>query len=358
MVLHPTRILLGTALVAGMVACKKDKEQQPVEAAPVYTTVSTLAGTGVAGFADGAGSTAQFSGAEGAAVDAQGNVYVADMSNGRIRKIAPDGTVSTFAGGTTRGLVNGPLATARFHSPTDVALDRQGNFYVTDLGNECIRKITASGTVSTLAGGSGIGYFDGPGATAKFNNPIGVAVDAQGNVYVAEERGHRIRKVQPDGTVSTVAGTGQAGFADGAGSSAQFNRPEGITIDAQGTLYIAEYNGRRIRKITSNGTVSTLAGNGNIGAVDGTGGSAEFYAPSGIIIDVHGDLLVTDDGNSCIRKVTPDGVVTAVTGIRRFGFQDGPVSTAKFRSPIGIAAGAKGVFYVMEGERVRKVTAQ
>jgi len=357
MVLHATRILVGTALVVGMIACKKDKEQQPVEAAPVYTTVSTLAGTGTAGFADGAGTTAQFSDAQGAAVDAQGNVYVADMSNARIRKIAPDGTVSTFAGGA-RGLVNGSLAAARFHSPADVALDGQGNFYVADLGNECIRKITASGTVSTLAGGSGIGYADGPGATAKFNNPVGVTVDAQGNVYVAEERGHRIRKVQPNGTVSTVAGTGQAGFADGAGSSAQFNRPEGITVDAQGTLYIAEVNGNRIRKITSNGTVSTLAGNGSIGAVDGTGSSAQFYAPSGIIIDAHGDLLVADAGNSCIRKVTPDGVVTAVTGIKRFGSLDGPVATAQFRSPTGIAAGAKGVFYVIETERVRKVTAQ
>ncbi|MDQ2794472.1 MAG: hypothetical protein M3Y12_10770 [Bacteroidota bacterium] len=279
------------------------------------------------------------------------------MSNSRIRKIAPDGTVTTFTGGAP-GLVNGPLAPARFGDPSDVAIDSQGNLYVADLSFHCIRKITSGGMVSTLAGSGVAGFADGPGTTAKFNYPIGIAVDAQGNVYVAEDDGNRIRKVLPNGTVSTIAGTGQSGFADGPGSSAQFTSPEGIAVDSQGTLYVAEFGGNRIRKITADGTVSTLAGNSARGAADGTGGGAQFYGPRGVTIDSHGDLLVADAGNCCIRKVTTDGVVSTVAGTKQYGYADGSVGTAQFWPPTGIAAGAKGVFYVTENTRLRKIVAQ
>ena len=344
-------------LLLGSVACKKEKEV-PAELGLVYTTVSTLAGNGISGFADGSAAMARFRDPAGVTADAQGNVFVADIGNSSIRKITPGGVVSTLAGNGTNGFVNGTLATARFHGPADVAFDAQGNLYVADFGNHCLRKITPGGTVTTFAGTGVAGFADGGAATAQFNGPNRLVVDGQGVVYVSDYDNNRIRKVLPNGTVSTLAGTGQPGFADGPGQSAQFSGPVGLALDAQGTLYVAEFWGQRVRKIAPSGMVSTLAGTGVPGYADGTGSTAQFYGATGLAIDAHGDLLVADVGNYCIRKITPGGVVSTLAGIRTPGFADGPVSTAQFEGASGIAAGTKGILFVTEsGERIRKITA-
>lgn len=349
---------LGVLLLAGAAACKKEKEA-PTEATLMYSTVSTLAGNGTSGFTDGTAAVAQFFGPEGATVDTQGNVYVADYGNSSIRKVTPSGLVSTLAGNGTSDFVNGSLAAARFDSPMDVALDGQGNLYVADYGNNCLRKITPGGVVSTFAGTGTAGFADGGATSAKFSGPNGLAIDAQGVIYVSDYDNSRIRKVLPNGTVSTVAGTGQRGFADGPGSSAQFSGPEGLALDEHGTLYVAEFAGQRIRKISPNGVVSTLAGTGVRGYADGAGNTAQFNGVSGLTFDAHGDLLVADAGNYCVRKVTPTGMVSTVAGTRTAGFADGPVKTAQFQALSGIVAAGKGTLYITEyGNRIRKITGE
>lgn len=352
----------GAVLLLGLAACSNDNPLlPPVPPAPsaplVYTVVSTLAGSGAAGYADGAASVARFSTPEGVAVDAQDNVYVADAENSSIRKITPAGVVSTLAGNGTNGLVNGTGTAARFYAPVDVALDKQNNLYVADAKNHCIRKITPAGAVSTLAGTGVAGFADGPAASAQFDTPNGIAIDDQNVIYVADYGNYRIRKITPGGVVSTLAGTGQSGFADGAGSKAQFTSPEGLTLDAQGQLYVADFVGNRIRKITPDGTVSTLAGTGVNGYVDGPGNTAQFGGITGVTIDAHGDLYASDLSNNCIRKITVLGEVSTLTGTSAGGFADGPIGTGQFKGPTGIVAGAEGVLYVTEfGERVRRIS--
>ena len=209
--------------------------------------VSTLAGSDY-GFADGTGAAAQFSNPSGVAVDASGMVYVADQANNRIRKITPAGVVSTLAG-SSYGFANGTGTAAQFADPLSVAVDAAGMVYVADSGNNRIRKITPAGVVSTLAG-SGYGFANGTGTAAQFANPFGVAVDATGTVYVADMYNHRIRKITPAGVVSTLAGSGVDGFANGTGTAAQFAFPRGVAVDAAGTVYVADGNNNRIRKIT------------------------------------------------------------------------------------------------------------
>uniref|UniRef100_UPI003743F19A hypothetical protein n=1 Tax=Psychroflexus aurantiacus TaxID=2709310 RepID=UPI003743F19A len=228
------------------------------------------------GFADGTGRSAQFSKPYGVAVDASGTVYVADYNNHRIRKTTPAGVVSTLAG-STQGFADGTGSSAQFSKPYGVAVDASGNVYVADFNNHRIRKTTPAGVVSTLAGSTS-GFADGTGSSAQFSKPYGVAVDASGNVYVADFNNHRIRKTTPAGVVSTLAGSTQ-GFADGTGSSAQFNYPIGVAVDASGTVYVADANNHRIRKITPAGAVSTLAGS-TYGFADGTGISAQFANPT------------------------------------------------------------------------------
>ncbi|HET9505291.1 MAG TPA: NHL repeat-containing protein [Hymenobacter sp.] len=347
---------LGTLLSLGLAACKKD---DTTERPLVFTTVSTLAGAGTNGYTDGAASTAQFSAPEGLAADAQGNVYVADYGNGRIRKITPAGTVSTLAGNGNAGLTDGPGASASFKGPADVALDNQNNIYVADFENNCVRKITPAGVVSTLAGTATAGFVNGSATAARFDRPYGLAVDAQGNVYVADYGNACIRKITPSGVVSTLAGTGALGYADGPGSSAQFVGPKALALDAQGNLYVADFAGERIRKVTPAGVVSTLAGTGKFGYTDGPGSSAQFSGVSGLALDAQGNLYVADTGNNCIRKVTPGGVVSTLAGTTKAGGADGPVATAQFNLPSDIAAGSQGVLYVTElSERIRKITTQ
>jgi len=185
-----------------------------------------------------------------------------------------------------------------------VSVDANGNVYVADTDNSRIRKITPMGVVSTLAGNSTRGFVDGAGSAAKFDVPVGVAVDANGNVFVVDRNNHSIRKISPAGMVSTLAGNGTYGFSDGIGSAAKFYFPKGVAVDAYGNVFVADHDNSRIRKITTIGMVSTLAGNGKHLFEDGVGLTAKFSFPTGVAVDVKGNVFVADLGNNRIRKIT------------------------------------------------------
>jgi hypothetical protein len=231
-------------------------------------------------------------------------VYVADRDNARIRKIAPNGTVTTLAGSGNHAFADGQGTSASFYQPTGIAVDGSGNVYVADCNNFRIRKITPNGTVTTLAGSGIQGYADGQGTSASFNRPRGVTLDGSGNVYVADDLNNRIRKIAPSGTVTTLAGSGGGGYADGQGTSASFNNPSAVAVDGSGNVYVADRDSNRIRKIAPSGTVTTLAGSGSAAFADGNGTLASFYSPFGVAVDGSGNVYVADMWNHRIRKIT------------------------------------------------------
>jgi sugar lactone lactonase YvrE len=272
-----------------------------------WNSISLVAGTRTAGFVSGTGSAARFNHPSGIVVDSQGYIYVADTHNNRIRLITPAGVVlSSVAGSGTAGFADGTGTAAQFNKPTGVALDSQGNVYVADSENHRIRKITSPWVVTTVAGSGTAGFANGTGIAAQFNKPTGLTVDSQGNVYVADSENHRIRKITPAGVVSTVAGSGTAGFANGAGTAAQFNYPYGIFRDSMGILYITDSANKRIRKITPAGVVSTLAGNGLPGSADEVPLSSSFYNPKGIAVGSDGTVYITDSDDNALRIIRQD----------------------------------------------------
>jgi NHL repeat len=284
--------------------------------------ISILAGSAAqSGSADGTGSAARFSSPAGVAVDASGNVFVADSGNNAVRKVTPAGVTSTFAGLAgqfTDGLVDGLGAAARFSRPTGVAFDPAGNLYVSDIGNVAIRKITPTGLVTTLAGGTrftGVGgaqpNADGLGSAAGFDTPTAVAVDRAGFSYVADRFANTIRKISPEGLVTTLAGQFKvSGSADGAGSAARFFSPSGVAVDRVGNVFVADRDNLTIRLITPTGVVSTIGGlAGNGGTADGTGSNARFALPIGIAVDQGGTIYVADAASGSIRI----GVLTTPT---------------------------------------------
>ena len=271
--------------------------------------VTTLAGS-TQGYMDGTGTAAQFKTPRGVAVDSSGQVYVADPGNDRIRKISPLGVVTTLAGSTS-GYMDGTGTAAKFRFPRGVAVDSSGNVYVADYVNQRIRKISPAAGVTTFAGSSQ-GDDDGTGTAAKFNYPYGVAVDSSGHIYVADTGNHRIRKIDPAGVVTTLAGS-TLGYADGTGTAARFNYPRGVAVDSSGNVYVADYDNDRIRKIDPTGVVTTFAGSSS-GDADGTGTAARFNRPSGVAVDSSGNVYVADLGNNRIRKIDPAGVVTTFAG--------------------------------------------
>ncbi len=331
--------------------------------------VSTLAGNGIHGFMDGTGGpngTAQFKYPTGTAIDAIGNVYVADRNNHRIRKITPNGMVYTLAGNGNIAFMDGtggPNGTAQFYYPEGVAVDAQNNVYVADKSHHRIRKIAPNGMTSTLAGNGTPGYADGTGGfngTAMFSSPSGVTVDAQNNVYVADQLNNRIRKITPDGTVTTLAGSGTLGYLDGSSDVAQFSNPYGVTVDLQGNVYVADIENNRIRKITPDGTVMTLAGSGTSGYMDGTGGpngTAQFLKPTGVAVDGQNNVYVAGFLNNRIRKIAPGGTVTTLAGSGIDGFMDAPVDAAQFHDPFGIAVDVQGNIFIADAQnnRIRKI---
>ena len=322
------------------------------------TIVSTLAGTGQAGAANGPGNTASFSTPQGVAVDAAGNVYVADRMNNMIRKITPDGIVSTVAGTGQIGSANGPGNTATFNSPMGIAVDSAGYIYVADIMNNMIRKVTPDGVVSTLAGTGQQGSANGPGNTASFNLPKGVAVDTAGNVYVADGGNNMIRKITPAGVVSTLAGTGQIGSTDGPGISASFSNPYGVAVDGVGIVYVGDYGNYSVRKIASDGTVSTFAG--------GLGSSQSFNTPTGVAVDSKGYVYMAELFNHRIDQIAPNSAVVVIAGYTNgstgspVGSTDGPGGTARFGNPVGVAVDSAGNVYVADqaGNTIRKIVFQ
>ena len=320
--------------------------------------VTTLAGSGGSfGSADGTGAAARFWQPQSAALDSSGNVFVTDTANSTIRKVTSGGVVTTFAGSAAIGSADATGSSARFTWPAGIAINNASNIFVADAGNGTIRSISTAGVVSTLAGSAGnFGANDGTGSSAIFFNPRGVAADLSGNVYVADTANHTIRKITSGGVVSTLAGQpGTNGVADGAGSSAQFNAPEGIAVDLSGNLYVADTWNHSIRKITPAGVVTTLAGRprfyGNMdGPSPGHGtNSARFYCPSGIAVDASGNLYVADTRNHTVRMVTSAGVVTTLAGVPgAWGRADGSNTVARFNQPQSIVLDASGNLFVLD----------
>jgi sugar lactone lactonase YvrE len=303
--------------------------------------VTTLAGSGTAGYADGVGAAASFNSPYGLGCDAAGNLFLSDVLNHRIRKITPAGVVTTLAGSGVAGLAEGTGAEASFSSPHGLTVDVGGNIYVADRNNHRIRKVTPAGVVTTLAG-STRGLAEGTGAAAKFDNPHGIGVDLAGNVYLADTNNLRIRKVTAAGVVTTLA-TG-------------FNTPVGIAVDAAANVYVGATYNYSVRKVTPAGVVTTLAGS-TAGYVDATGTAAKFNRPHDVALDARGNVYVCDRDNHRIRKVTPAGVVTTVAGSGTPAFADGTGAAASFDNPIGIVLDPAGNVYVSDvnNHRIRKI---
>lgn len=328
----------------------------------INLSVSTLAGSGAIGSDDGAGNAASFNGQWGCVMGPNNNLYVADTYNNKIRKIAFDGTVSTLAGTGTQGNQDGPSGTATFNLPFGVAVDKNGNIYVSEIGFDNIRKITPDGMVSTFAGSptGRAGSDDGTDTTATFKDPLGLATDADGNIYVADAANDKIRKITPAGIVTTFAGTGTAGAGNGTALSATFNTPLSIAVDAGNNLFVTEENNYDIRKIASDGTVTTVAGTGQPGSADGAGAGAGFNFPVGIVADLSGNLYVTDNGYGTIRIITSSGFVATLAGNGNQTSADGIGYEASFDNPLGMAMDSGGNLYVMDNSsnKVRKVAVQ
>ncbi|CAN5153287.1 hypothetical protein BH09BAC6_BH09BAC6_14020 [soil metagenome] len=329
---------------------------------PVFTyvpaeVVTTFAGGYSAGWADGAGEAASFSEPAGIALDASGNIYVADSHNYRIRKITPAGVVSTLAGSGVPGYADGQGTAASFSAAQGIAVDGAGNVYVADTDNSLIRKITPQGLVTTIAGDRLPHSNDGVGRAASFNTPYGVAADAVGNVYVADTQNSLIRKITPTGVVTTFAGNGSIGYADGQGTAASFAQPTGITLDKNGNLFVTDVFSSLVRKITPGGLVSRYAG-GPVGSDNGANLSAKFRLPHGIAADGNGNVYVSDTFNGMIRLISNGNVSTFSGHINTTDFLNGPVASATFLAPIGIAVDGAGNIYVADAlyNRIRKIT--
>ena len=344
-------------------------------------TIDTIAGSSAVG--DGGPATAaSLSDAEGVAVDAAGNVYIADANDHRIRKIASDGTISTVAGDGFPGFRGdgGPASAARLNTPYGIAADSAGNLYIADLGNNRVRRIGPDGTITTVNG------------TDTFLAPRNVALDAAGNLYVSEFGGHRVRRVALDGTITTIAGTGTAGFSGDGGSAttAQLDYPAGLAFDSVGNLYIADSSNNCVREVLASGMITTVLGNGAPGAALPN----QLNAPTGLAVDSAGNLDVADSGNQRIQQLAPAGGIQTLPGAGRdlaadgkgdlfiaagsqllelapslelstiagggsylFGGDGGPATSARLNGPVAIALDAKGALYIADqrNSRVRMV---
>jgi sugar lactone lactonase YvrE len=331
--------VVAVAAAAGAVAFWwfREAEPRPRALEPAWqATVVTIAGDGLAATRDGDAATARFADPFGVAIGPGAAIYVADAGDSpRIRRIAPDGVVSTIAGGE-RGFADGVGPAARFNAPSGLAVDAAGTLFVADTGNNAIRRIAPDGTVSTIAGDGAHGYRDGPGAQARFNAPIGVAVDAAGRVLVADTYNDRIRAIGPDGTVTTLAGGAVTGQADGAAADAQFNTPCGVAFDSTGAVLVADTGNRVVRLISPSGVVSTISSP----IVDG------LHRPVGVAQGHTGEIYVADD-IGVIVELSTAGAARTIAGSRP-GFQDGPGTDARFRRLGGLAIAGPGRLIVAD----------
>lgn len=316
---------------------------------PVFTYVSTPV----------VNTFSQFQTPFGTAVDANGNLYISDINTHIIRRLTPAGVLTIFAGDGLEGYANAnsPLQ-ARFNRPAGLAI-HNGNLYVAENGNHCVRQISLStGVVTTYAGFPQPAYADGPALQAQFNGPIGLAADAQGNLYVGDTNNSRIRRISTNASVSTVAGNGQTGFADGIGTAAMFNGITGLAVDANGILYVADALNHRIRRIDGQGAVTTFSGNGTAGLLNNTGTAARFNGPYDVAVDAANNVYVADLGNHAVRRITPQRAVTTIGGNGTSGMVDGTGSASRFSQPTSVVVAPNGTIYVADfgNSRIRRIT--
>jgi hypothetical protein len=340
-------------------------------------TISTFAGTGAYGFSgDGGPATAaRFASPEGVAVAPDGSVVISDLGNRRVRRVAPDGTISTLAGSGMDGFGGdgGPATAAQFRLPAGVAVAADGSVLIADVANHRIRRVAADGTISTFAGtatsgsGGGDGGFGGdggPATGAQLRSPFGVAVAPDGSVLFSETSNRRIRRVAPDGTISTFAGTGASGFGgDGGPATAAQLNPSGVAVAPDGSVLITSTTNQRVRRVSPDGTISTLAGTG-VQGFDGDGGpatAAQLDTPYAVAVAPDGSVVIADTGNHRIRRIALDGTISTLAGTGTAGFNGdgGPATSAKLSDPIGIAVTHDGSVLIAEQgtQRVRRVDA-
>lgn len=330
----------------------------PAPVAASGCVVTTLAGKAdVPGGVDGVGAEARFSTEVlFIVIDSAGMLYVNDKNNHAIRKITPDGVVTTFAGKLGEsGSADGVGSAARFFVPEGLAIDASDNLYVGDTGNQTIRKIAPDGTVTTLAGTAGTppGSVDGVGAAAVFHGPSGVAVDASGNVYTGGWEARAVRKITPDGTVTTIAGNfPESAWTDGVGAAARFQNPLSLGVDPEGNVWVVDvaddYEHSALRRVTPDGTVTTLGADW-----------ATYGQPVAVWFDRSGGMYVSSWTHHTVMKVAPDGVITLLAGRPgEGGSTDGPADVARLSGPTGIVRDASGTFYIVDsnGSTIRTMT--
>jgi len=325
--------------------------------------IATVAGNGALGFSgdNGPATSAQLANPWGVAVDFAATLYIADNGNNRVRKVS-NGVIATVAGNGARGFSgdNGPATSAQLNNPAGLALDTLGNLYIADYGNNRIRKVSG-GTITTVAGGGASLGDNGPATSAQLNLPYGVAVDSAGNLYIADWGNNRVRKVS-GGVITTVAGNGTRGFSgdNGPAINAQLANPEGIAVDSAGNLYIADFGNSSIRKV-SNGVIATVAGTGTPGfnGDNGPAIGAQLYLPYGVAVDSVGNLYIGDSGNNRVRQVS-NGVIATLAGNGTSGFSgdNGPPTSAQLANPYGVAIDSAGNLYIGDSgnSRIRVLT--
>jgi sugar lactone lactonase YvrE len=324
--------------------------------------VTTLAGTGAPQVIDGPTGQAAFADPFGIAVDRAGNVLVSEGGkSNRIRRVSPKGIVDTLASASEdphdRPPISGSNDRVTLDTPSAIAVDKSGNLIIADTSDNRIVRLSPKGEISVAAGGGAKGYRDGSASEAQFDSPIGVAADDAGNIFVADTYNDRIRKISPDGQVSTVAGSGTPGAQDGNGLAASFDTPCGVAVDKAGNIFVADAENNSIRKITPDSTVTLFAG-GARGRQDGKGPDATFDHPCGITITHDGFLFVSDESSGLIREITPDADVTTVAGSAP-GFRNSTGKKARFNGPSGIAVDPAGNLYVADRDNylIRKIVA-
>lgn len=342
--------VIGVCLATALVACGGGDPPDTNKKLVTSADITAFAGKVSPAYVDGTGTDAQFTYPTGMAVNSNGDLYVADQAT--VRKV------------TSAGVVTSPFGTVGL-SLRGLVMDGDGNIYVSDSTAHVIRKVNSSGVISVYAGSGAAALTNGAGNAASFNAPYGLARDSTGNIYVADTNNHAIRKITTSGVVTTLAGnaSGTPGYSDGNGGNASFNYPRGVAVDSHGNVIVADSNNQVIRRIAPNGDVSTIAGTVNETLAiptdgDGIGAAARFNIPSGVAVDSFDNIYVADTGNNMIRRITPAGMVITLAGNGSQGPANGSGYAARFYGPTSIAVATGGIFYIADSANytIRKMT--